>query len=90
MESFFANLKEMPTEFVVLVVLAALLLWFLPVLLAYFFNRRHLKLIAVACVPAGLSIIAWSALMLWAVTGNAVEKYLPQKVRDKLAQQTLS
>jgi len=60
------------------------LVWFLPFILALIFNRRQAKLIAVACVPAGLSIIAWSAVLLWSVTGKAVEKYLPEKIRAKI------
>ena len=59
-------------------------IWFLPVAVAYVFNRRQAKLIAIACVPAGFSIIAWSAVMLWAITGKAIEKYLPEKVRARL------
>lgn len=68
-----------------LVAALMLFVWFLSVLLAFFFNRRHLKYIAVACVPAGLSIVAWSAVLLWAVTGKAVEKYLPKKVKANLS-----
>ena len=68
-----------------LVVALLLFVWFLPVLLALFYNRRHLKYIAVACVPAGLSVIAWSAILLWSVTGKAVEKYLPKKVRVNIS-----
>lgn len=49
--------------------------WFLPAILAFFFNRKQLRIIAVACVPAGFSVIAWSGLMLWAVTGNALNRF---------------
>ena len=52
-----------------------LLLWFLPVIIALFFNPKHAKYIAIACVPAGFSIIAWSALMVWAFTGKVWKKY---------------
>ncbi|MCA0893163.1 superinfection immunity protein [Microbulbifer agarilyticus] len=44
--------------------------WFLPSLLAIFFNRKHLGKIFLANVPAGLSWIAWVALLVWAVTGK--------------------
>lgn len=44
--------------------------WFLPSLLAIFFNRAHLGKIAFANVPAGLSWIAWVALLVWAATGK--------------------
>ncbi|MEN1728933.1 MAG: superinfection immunity protein [Pseudomonadota bacterium] len=71
----------------VLVGALVLAVWFLPVALALIFNRRQAKLIAIACVPAGFSLIAWSAVLLWSVTGKAVEKYLPEKVRLKLEPQ---
>lgn len=66
------------------VIALMLFVWFLPVLLALFFNRNQVKLIAVACVPAGFSVFAWSAVLVWSVTGKAVEKYLPEKVKAKL------
>jgi hypothetical protein len=54
---------------------AVFAIWFLPAALALMFNRKHFELILVACVPAGFSIIAWSGLMVWATTGNIVDKY---------------
>ncbi|WP_444943132.1 superinfection immunity protein [Microbulbifer sp. ZKSA006] len=47
-----------------------LLVWFLPALIAFVFNRKHFGKIAVANVPAGLSWLAWFALLAWAVTGK--------------------
>jgi len=44
--------------------------WFLPSLLAIFFNRGHLGKIFLANIPAGLSWIAWVALLVWAATGR--------------------
>ncbi|WP_201276907.1 superinfection immunity protein [Microbulbifer sp. ALW1] len=44
--------------------------WFLPSLLAIFFNRGHLGKIFLANIPAGLSWIAWVALLVWACTGK--------------------
>ena len=70
-EDLFANADPV---FILAVALASLVLWFLPAVLAFFFNRKHAKLIAAACVPAGFSLIAWSGLMIWAVTGKSVEK----------------
>lgn len=55
-----------------------LLGWFLPTLLALFFNRKHLKLIALANIPAGLSVVAWGGCMVWAVTGNIWQKTTSQ------------
>lgn len=47
-----------------------LIVYFLPTLLAAMFNRQHLVKIAVLNVPAGFSLIAWGALIVWAVTGR--------------------
>ncbi len=55
-----------------------LLCWFLPSLLALFFNRKHLKLIALANIPAGLSVIAWGGCIIWAVTGKVWQKTTTQ------------
>ena len=44
--------------------------YFLPTLLAVFFNRQHLAKIAVLNIPAGFSLIVWGALVLWACTGK--------------------
>ncbi|WP_299594709.1 superinfection immunity protein [uncultured Microbulbifer sp.] len=54
-------------------------IWFLPSLLAIFFNRGHLGKIFLANIPAGLSWIAWVALLVWATTG---------KMSGKLAKNT--
>jgi hypothetical protein len=42
---------------------------------AIFLNRKHAKYIVLACIPAGLSFIAWGGLMLWAATGKVFERY---------------
>lgn len=52
-----------------------LLFWFLPSALALFFNRKHLKYIAIANVPAGMSFIAWGALIVWACSGNVTGRF---------------
>ncbi len=67
-----------------MVLAIVLVIWFLPVAVAAIFNRKQAKLIAIACVPAGFSLIAWSAVLIWAFTGRAIEKYLPEKVRARL------
>ena len=59
----------------VLIFAVMLLVWFLPAILALFFNPKHVKLIALACIPAGLSFIAWGALIVWATTGKAIDKF---------------
>ena len=61
--------------FIALVLVAVFIIWFLPALLALLFNRKHFKLILLACIPAGLSLIAWTGVMVWAISGKAVAKY---------------
>lgn len=51
-----------------------LAVWFLPSLLALVFNRQHLGKIALLNIPAGLSWVAWLALLVWAVTGKLSNK----------------
>ncbi|WP_323846450.1 superinfection immunity protein [Microbulbifer magnicolonia] len=60
----------------ILFALFFLAVWFLPVIAALFFNRRHLGKIFLANIPAIASWVAWFALLAWAVTG---------KMRDKRA-----
>lgn len=48
--------------------------WFLPSIVALFCNRKHLGKTLLANVPAGLSWIAWLALLAWAVTGKRRSK----------------
>ncbi|MCC5879106.1 MAG: superinfection immunity protein [Idiomarina sp.] len=57
-------------------------LWFLPAVLALFFNRKHFKLILLACIPAGFSLIAWSGVLIWATTGKVVQKYSKKAESD--------
>ena len=61
--------------FLALLAIAVVFLWFLPALLALVFNRKHFKLILIACIPAGFSLIAWAGVLVWATTGKAVDKY---------------
>ena len=49
---------------------AFLAIYFLPSIIASFRNRRHLGKIFLANIPAGLSWIAWIALIVWAFTGK--------------------
>lgn len=68
--------------FILGVALVTLVLWFLPAILAFFLNRKHAKVITVACVPAGFSLIAWSGLFIWAVTGKSVEKVVSKSRKE--------
>ena len=85
MSEFLAAFEQASIAQWALVIALMLVVWFLPVLLAVIFNRRQAKLIAIACVPAGFSLIAWSAVLVWSITGKAIEKYLPEKIRVRLA-----
>lgn len=73
---FFDNLfTEYDGITLILIIFAIVLVWFLPALLALIFNRKHVKYIFLACIPAGLSFIAWGAVLVWAVGGKAAGKY---------------
>ncbi|MGS0676230.1 superinfection immunity protein [Shewanella sp. 0m-4] len=61
--------------FMAMLAVAVIAIWFLPAMLALVFNRKHFKLILLACIPAGFSLIAWGGVMVWAVTGKVVDKY---------------
>jgi len=50
--------------------------------LAYFFNKKHLKVIAVANVPAKFLMIIWFALIVFSITENTSDKLL-EKLRLK-------
>lgn len=69
---FFDNTT--PAQFAIVGALV-LFVWFLPALVALIFNRKQVKLIALACVPAGFSLIAWGGVMIWALTGNVVNRF---------------
>lgn len=75
MESFWQQLQSVELSFWLLFAPLVLAVWFLPVILAFFFNRAHLKYIAIAAVPAGLSFIAWGALLVWACSGQVTGRY---------------
>lgn len=82
---FFTRLQDVSAVELIVICAAVAVLWFLPAILAMIFNRKQAKLIALACIPAGFSVIAWTAVLLWSVTGKAVEKYLPAKIKKQLA-----
>ena len=62
--------------------IAVFALWFLPAFAALFFNRKHFKMILLACIPAGFSFIAWGGVLIWATTGKVVEKYSKKTESD--------
>jgi len=59
--------------------------WFLQNILELFFNRKALKYIDIVKIPAGMSFLLWGALILFAVTGNLQEKYIPKRWRREAA-----
>ncbi|MBL4915411.1 superinfection immunity protein [Shewanella schlegeliana] len=75
MEFFDKILASDNYGFMAMLALAVVVIWFLPAMLALVFNRKHFKLILLACIPAGFSLIAWGGVMVWAITGKAVDKY---------------
>ncbi|MGF1687054.1 hypothetical protein L4C36_10200 [Photobacterium japonica] len=60
-------------------VIIAIIFWLLPVMLAVLFNRKYLKVIAVASVPAFFSFVLWFSLLVFAVTGRGVEKFIKKQ-----------
>lgn len=46
------------------------LIWFLPTILALFYNPQQRKMILIINVFAIASWILWGALLIWATTGN--------------------
>ncbi|WP_444940459.1 superinfection immunity protein [Microbulbifer sp. ZKSA004] len=70
LSGFSAFLSELNLLKAFLFLVFFLVVWFLPALIAFFLNRKHFGKILVANVPAGLSWLAWFALLAWAVTGK--------------------
>lgn len=68
---------------IVILVSVVIVLWLLPAVLAFFFNRKHFKLILLACIPAGFSFIAWGGVLVWATTGKVAEKYVSRVKQEK-------
>jgi hypothetical protein len=73
----------------ILIGMVVLLLWFLPAVLALFFNPKHAKYILVACVPAGFSFIAWGGVMVWAVTGKVFDRFKDKVKEPDIEQESL-
>jgi hypothetical protein len=67
---FFHQLSQMNPLLWVAFIPAFLVIYFLPSIIAGFCNRRHLGKIFLANIPAGFSLIAWMALIVWAFTGK--------------------
>ncbi|WKD49587.1 superinfection immunity protein [Microbulbifer spongiae] len=54
----------------IIFIILFLLVWFLPTLVAFFFNRRNFGKICLANIPALVSWVAWCALLAWAASGK--------------------
>ncbi|MBE0362831.1 hypothetical protein PULV_a0411 [Pseudoalteromonas ulvae UL12] len=80
LSALFTNMTAMEYAIVVPLMLA---IYFIPTILAFFFNRKYIKIIAAVNVPAGLSMIAWGGLIVVAVTGSASETLLKKLKLDK-------
>ena len=74
--TFLLAFEQAPIGWWFTVILFTGLVWFIPSILAIFFNRKHLKFILLANIPAGFSFIAWGACIVWAVTGKMTDKAL--------------
>jgi len=74
MQEFINTLQHQGLGFWLWFLPLMLVIWFLPTILAMFFNRKQLKYIAIANVPAGMSFIAWGGCIVWAVTGKLWQK----------------
>lgn len=83
MEQFLINLQNITiTQYAIFIPLF-LIIYFLPAILAFMFNKKYLKIIAVANIPAGFSMIAWFALIIFAITGNASDKLIEKLKLNK-------
>ncbi len=79
---FYHNAVSASLGFWLVLIPLVILIWFVPTFLALVFNRKHLKLIFLANIPAGFSFIAWGACIAWAVSGK-----MTGKLRTKLPQE---
>ncbi|WP_052379893.1 MULTISPECIES: superinfection immunity protein [unclassified Pseudoalteromonas] len=76
MEQFLTTLQNLTFIQYATFIPLFLIIYFIPTILAYFFNRQNLKIIAIANVPAGFSMLIWFALIIFSITGNASDKLL--------------
>jgi len=74
-DSALAIYEQASALYITLIAVLVLFVWFLPAIIALFLNPKHAKYIALACIPAGLSFIAWGGVMMWALTGKVFDKY---------------
>ena len=82
--TFFQQFAQAPISVWIWVLPLTLVIWFIPSILALFFNRKYLKLIVLANIPAGFSFIAWGACIVWAVTGKMTDKIQDKTIDKKI------
>ena len=87
LKKYVESLQQADAIFFVAFGLFFIIIYFLPARLAVFFNRVHLRKIAVLNIPAGFSLIAWGALLIWACTGK-VEKVLQHRLKRNATHNT--
>lgn len=73
MDGFFDSFAAMPLHALIPVLALTTVIYFLPIIVAVFRNRANLGKIALVNVPAGMSWIAWTALLVWAASGKGTE-----------------
>jgi len=83
MEQFHTTLQSLTFIQYVTFIPLFLIVYFIPTILAYFFNKNNLKIIAIANIPAGFSMLIWFALIIFSITGNASEKLLKKLKLNK-------
>ena len=80
---FYVSLIEsMNPFFAAIFLISWISIWFLPSILAIFFNRSNVGKIFMANIPAGLSWVVWSALIFWAFTGRIKNDYVKKSDED--------
>ena len=73
MDAIFDSYRNIPPGFLIPFIAFVVVLWFVPTLIAVFRNRANLGKIAAVNVPAGMSFVAWGALIVWAISGKGTE-----------------
>ncbi len=81
--AFFQQLEQAPVIAWLWVIPLTVVIWFIPSILALLFNRKYLKLIFLANIPAGFSFIAWGACIVWAVTGKVADKVKQKNTAER-------
>jgi len=68
--AYFEPLRDAPLWLWAVTIALVLIIWFVPAIIAIFRNRQWLRPIALLNIPAGMSWIVWTALIVWAASGK--------------------